>query len=139
MTKEPKKNQDMSVEEILKSIRGIIDNRDNIAQDNDDDILELTNIVSEPTEHATKSPRSSENLVSEKSTVETSNMLHQFAKVAKVVQESTKDTIKHRTLEDLVVEMMRPQLGKWLDENLPSLVKDLIEKEIKRLVPDDTK
>lgn len=147
MNKESKKNQgmsqdtsrdmsqDMSVEEILKSIRGIIDDRDDV----DDDILELTNVVSEPSEYITKSPGSSENLVSEKSTVEASNMLQQFAKVAKVAHESTKDTIKNRTLEDLVVEMMRPQISKWLDDNLPSLVKNLIEKEIKKLVPDDTK
>jgi hypothetical protein len=38
-------------------------------------------------------------------------------------------------LEDFVVEMMKPQLKLWLDSHLPSLVRELVEKEIKRLVP----
>jgi cell pole-organizing protein PopZ len=39
-------------------------------------------------------------------------------------------------LEDLVIEAMRPYLKEWLDKNLPSMVKRLVEKELRRLVPD---
>lgn len=41
------------------------------------------------------------------------------------------------TVEDLVVEALKPQLSSWLDKNLPILVKELVEKEIKRLIPHD--
>jgi uncharacterized protein len=39
------------------------------------------------------------------------------------------------TLEDLVVETMKPMLAEWLNANLPVIVSDLVEKEIRRLVP----
>ncbi len=37
-----------------------------------------------------------------------------------------------RTLEELVQEMLRPMLKSWLDENLPSIVEDLVRQEIER-------
>jgi hypothetical protein len=39
-----------------------------------------------------------------------------------------------RTVEDLVMELMRPMLREWLDDNLPSLVERLVQKEIRYLV-----
>jgi cell pole-organizing protein PopZ len=38
------------------------------------------------------------------------------------------------TVEDLVVEMIRPMLCEWLDENLPATVERIVQKEIRRLV-----
>lgn len=37
------------------------------------------------------------------------------------------------TVEDLVVESLRPMLKEWLDDHLPALVRNLVEKEIRRL------
>ncbi|MBY0355182.1 MAG: DUF2497 domain-containing protein [Rickettsiales bacterium] len=37
------------------------------------------------------------------------------------------------TVEDLVVEALKPMLKDWLDANLPSMVKQLVEKEIRKL------
>lgn len=37
------------------------------------------------------------------------------------------------TVEDLVIEALKPMLKEWLDGNLPSMVKALVEKEIRRL------
>lgn len=39
------------------------------------------------------------------------------------------------TLEDLVIEAMRPFLADWLNENLPTIVKQIVTKEIKKLIP----
>ena len=39
-----------------------------------------------------------------------------------------------RTVEDLVMELMRPMLREWLDENLPDMVERLVQKEIRYLV-----
>lgn len=41
------------------------------------------------------------------------------------------------TLEELVVEAIRPHLGEWLNENLPDIVKQLVQKEIRKLLPDE--
>jgi cell pole-organizing protein PopZ len=37
------------------------------------------------------------------------------------------------TLEEIVKELLRPQLQEWLDQNLPSLVERLVREEIERL------
>ncbi len=37
------------------------------------------------------------------------------------------------TVEDLVVESLKPMLKEWLDANLPSLVEALVKKEISKL------
>lgn len=37
------------------------------------------------------------------------------------------------TVEDLVIESLKPMLKDWLDGNLPSMVKSLVEREIRRI------
>lgn len=37
------------------------------------------------------------------------------------------------TVEDLVVEALKPMLKEWLDGNLPALVRSLVEREIRRV------
>jgi len=39
------------------------------------------------------------------------------------------------SLEDLVIEAMKPFLAEWLNKNLPVIVKKIVEKEVKRLIP----
>ncbi len=41
------------------------------------------------------------------------------------------------TLEELIVEALKPELSAWLEKNLPTLVTQLVEKEIKNLLPHD--
>jgi len=38
-----------------------------------------------------------------------------------------------RTVEDLMVEMLRPMLRSWIDANLPSIVERLVQQEIDRI------
>lgn len=38
-----------------------------------------------------------------------------------------------RTIEDLVIELLRPQLKEWLDNNLAPLVERVVEQEVKKL------
>ncbi len=39
-----------------------------------------------------------------------------------------------RTIEDMVMDSLKPMLRDWLDTNLPNMVEKLVEKEIRRLV-----
>ena len=131
-----RKMNDMSVEDILKSIRGIIDKRDD-KNDKEDDILELTDMVDSPDENVPfdlNEEIEEENLISGKLASETSSALKQFAEKAKSAVKDYKKS-KIPTLDELVIDILRPQLKQWLDDNLPSLVKELVEKEIKNLVP----
>jgi hypothetical protein len=38
-----------------------------------------------------------------------------------------------RTLEDIVVEMLRPMVKDWLDQNLPQIVEEKVEEEVQRV------
>lgn len=38
-----------------------------------------------------------------------------------------------RTLEDIVVEMLRPMVKEWLNANLPSIVEEKVEEEVQRV------
>ncbi len=39
------------------------------------------------------------------------------------------------TIEDLVMETMKPLLKEWLDSNLETIVRDIVEREIRKLIP----
>ncbi len=139
MNKEDKKNQDMSIEEILKSIKNAINNRKNFkTNDNDrdeEDILELTEVISEQQPDA---KAEEESLISTKSALETSDVLKNFANTMKDKKFEDLNSPKN-ALEELIIEMLKPELKKWLNENLPSLVKQLVEREIKKLMPNNKK
>ncbi len=151
MNIEYKKNLDMSVEEILKSIKEVINNRDSQAND---DILELTDII----EHkknlaATKQPHQNlsnkidlnaqqllqETSVAGKTATDTTNILKNYSPIEIADKGVEHTTGKGKILEELIVEMLRPALTKWLDTNLPYLVKPLVEKELQRLMPNGPK
>ncbi len=58
----------------------------------------------------------------------------------KMTEKNDIDTLKLRsgnTVEDIIIELIKPQLSDWLNKNLPSLVTSVVEKEIKKLVPKD--
>ena len=38
-----------------------------------------------------------------------------------------------RTLEDLTSDLLRPLLKAWLDENLPDIVRDRVDEEVRRI------
>ena len=38
-----------------------------------------------------------------------------------------------KTLEDIVVEMLKPMVKEWLDANLPAIVEEKVEEEVKRV------
>ncbi|MEM6648707.1 MAG: DUF2497 domain-containing protein, partial [Pseudomonadota bacterium] len=38
-----------------------------------------------------------------------------------------------RTIEDVIEAMLAPMLKQWLDENLPRIVEDKVEEEVRRI------
>lgn len=130
-----KKTPEMSVEEILKSIRGIINNHKK--ENKEEEILELTEVINEKKIPASEAFSIEEDyLISEKSAIEASNSFKNLTEKAKIASKEVKKE-KNLTIEELVIAMIKPLLKEWLDTNLPSLVKNIIEKEIKRLIPDE--
>ncbi|MCC8377514.1 MAG: PopZ family protein [Rickettsia endosymbiont of Graphium doson] len=127
MSKESKKSQDMSIEDILKSVKRVINERKNLSNE-DEDILELTEIIDQDEEE----------LISTKSAEKVNDILKDFTSTIKDKNLDNNVSSKN-ALEELVIEMLKPELKTWLDKNLPSLVKELVESEIKKLVQNSRK
>lgn len=127
--------EDMSIEEILSSIRGVINShstkkvipkRSSDPNTDEDDILELTET------YDLEDSSEEKNLLSEGMFDETSEIIKSFS--AKVNSDDFDQRKKSSgALEDLVIDILRPEISSWLNNNLPAIVRQIVEKEIKRL------
>lgn len=166
----PQDGKSESMEEILQSIKRIMDDNTDAEQKPAaaEDVFELTNPVKEDksvekelpvapapvvnTEATIKSvesvfsavsePKAAavdvERLMSEQSANAAANS---FKKISEATQKDysipsipSPQMRNGNTVEDLVLEALRPMLKDWLDKNLPGIVQKIVEKEIKRIV-----
>ncbi|MDE2029114.1 MAG: DUF2497 domain-containing protein [Alphaproteobacteria bacterium] len=74
-------------------------------------------------------------LVSEPAASSAASALSSLANTLEIERLSTGSGLGNggRTLEDMVIELMRPMLKDWLDQNLASVVERLVQKEIERI------
>ncbi len=126
-----KSRGDMSIEDILQSIRNVINSKTDI-----DEELELTEIAYPDESEIDEVGDNS--LLSEDSSALTQTIIENFVETAcslghHVVEDKAKAP-KVKTIEDFVVDMLKPQMKEWLDDNLPLLVKQVVSEEIRRLV-----
>ncbi len=131
MSREP------SMEDILSSIRRVIardeapGNAREIRVPEADDILDL-----QDEEDRAQTERANDELVSEASADAARQSLDALtAAVAPAVTAATvaAPAVGGRTMEEVVLDALRPMLKEWLDANLPSLVEAMVAKEISRI------
>ncbi|MFZ1430577.1 MAG: DUF2497 domain-containing protein [Geminicoccaceae bacterium] len=171
--------QEPSMEEILSSIRRIIAEDDPgsgavgsanatgganvmqaMADDEDDDVLELTEVVGGPgpsvtppaVAHSTQPPppapppavtpttaameprpmpaSAAESLISP---LVANASTQAFARLARAATTDDKKEASGVTVEQLVVDLLTPMLRDWLDKNLPEIVERVVEQEVKKL------
>lgn len=134
--KEGKLPEDMSIEEILSSIRGVINShstkkivpkRSSSPDVGEDDILELTETYDSETSSE------EENLLSDDQFDQTSKILNGFSAKINGDNFSHKKRKESGALEDLVIDILKPEIKSWLNNNLQTIVRQIVEKEIKRL------
>ena len=136
-------SREPSMEDILSSIRRVIA-RDESPQSIRDskagasqDVLELQDEDSDApeTEAVAEVPEStSEELVSDASADATRQSLEALNSV--ISPDSTHVAAPSsggRSMEDVVIEALRPMLKQWLDANLPDMVEAMVAKEISRI------
>ena len=128
---------DDKLEDILSSIRGIIENhnpindeRDHIENEKSDDaVLELTRVVDGDN---FASADGADVLLS-------SDVQHQaeveFKRFAESVAQKEVEEVQMDSMDDKVNKIMRPLIKDWLDNNLPRIVERIVSEEIKRIVP----
>jgi cell pole-organizing protein PopZ len=100
-----------------------------------DGIDEEANPASGDTEKT--SAKNNERLLKEKAADESSETLRSLVSNIPRTHVSSPYTKGGVTLEELTIEAMRPFLAEWLNENLPTIVKQIVSKEIKKLIPQD--
>lgn len=170
--------QEPSMEEILSSIRRIIAEDDPgggapgpanaagganvmqaMADDEDDDVLELTEVVGGPgpsmpaaVAHPTQPPAptpppaaapttaameprpmpasAAEPLISP---LVANASTQAFARLTRAATTDDRKEASGVTVEQLVVDLLTPMLRDWLDKNLPEIVERVVEQEVKKL------
>jgi hypothetical protein len=165
-----KTTQEPSMEEILSSIRRIIaedepggqgasaraDDGADADHDEDDDVLELTEIVDEPAprqpvaavappappappppspsaqETPAMAATSAESLISPVAATASTNAFARLAKAA-TPDDNRPMAVAGISVEQLVVDLLTPMLRDWLDQNLPGIVERVVEQEVKKL------
>jgi len=114
---EDKSDEDLTIEEILSSIRKII-------SEDEEDVLDLTDVVDDDRSLAQKYADGD---------------LNAYAGVmyssAELELESPPEESRE-TLEGFVSAMLKPMLKEWLDLNLPNIVQRSVEAEIARMTRD---
>lgn len=135
MSREP------SMEDILSSIRRVIarDEAPGAAREQraaaNEDILDLQDEEAETA--APESTPTAEELVSTASADAARQSLEALtaaiAPAAAVTTAPQAAASPARTMEDVVLEALRPMLKNWLDTNLPPLVEAMVAKEISRI------
>lgn len=82
-------------------------------------------------------PAHSSGILDENAARLSSVSLKEFVSTINNKQVNSPHTRSGTSLEDLVIEAMKPFLADWLNKNLPVIVKKVVEKEVKRLIPKD--
>jgi cell pole-organizing protein PopZ len=125
---------EVKLEDILRSIRGIIDNDNNVfssevkkgnkafLEDEHDNVLELTSILKENAENC---------LVSEDTKHHAKAEINKFNDALK----SGEYVERSQSLDIIVNDLMRPLIKDWLDNNLPKIVENIVSEEIKKIIP----
>jgi len=151
MVSEPKEQNDVKIEDILKSIKNMIDSPNNVLDDSSDssfkeemnykkkkakadigdiaegeNILELTSIV-----RAGDGFNNKDTLLSEETTNKAKSEIDKFANTLKETNYS-KDAMP---FEEMLNKLMLPLMRSWFDANLPRIVERVVEQEIKKIIP----
>ncbi|MDP4708566.1 MAG: DUF2497 domain-containing protein [Rickettsiaceae bacterium] len=131
------KGVDTKLEDILKSIRGIIDNHNQSVKTEsngsdfveEDPILELTSVISSDKNYFTKDEDKS--FISMEAKRKTEAELNKFANYL----EESEYSLKDKSLDSMVNVLMRPLVKEWLDSNLPRIVEKVVSEEIRKMIP----
>jgi len=90
-----------------------------------DEIIEKNNLILEKINY---------NLIHEETIYQASNSLKKLMEAKNLVN-NIGNFARDETLTKIAVNLMEPKLEKWLNENLPLMVENIIREEIEKIVP----
>jgi cell pole-organizing protein PopZ len=121
MSQDRSSEQQPSMEEILTSIRRIVD--EGAAEGDSPAPAADAADAAEPLPAA-------EPLVSPAAASASTSA---FARLTRAMAAEAKPALGGKTVEELLAELLRPMLKEWLDRNLPQVVERVVEQEVKKL------
>lgn len=158
MNKGQNKTQEMSVEEILESIRRVIGDdapsapvnhvpeaikhppmtssiqpqHTHQVQEENDDILELTTPIKLTHKPQIQTQDKPEAFLARDTINKTTQQIDELmSAVGNSFEKSNNNS--HQSIDALVSELIKPQLKQWLDANLPGLVTTIVRQEISKI------
>ncbi len=97
-----------------------IDSLDNIEEDfNDNSKLE----------------KISHNLINEETIYQSTNSIKKLMEAKNIVKKVNDSFANDELLNKIAMNLMEPKLEKWLNDNLPNLVEEIVRKEIEKIIP----
>ena len=136
-----------SIDEILSSIRKVIAEDEMVDKGQQDAAFDA--ISSSESHEMPDEVHSSENDILELTSREDDRLVNpetaqglrqSLSTLAALSQPSARPQIVRTgetSLEGLITEMLRPMMKEWLDQNLPTLVESMVEREIRRITKKD--
>lgn len=125
-----KDKEELSVDQILDSIRGVINSKELKAPKrpilSSDNVLELTEIYDKEDKES-----SDYSLLDQNTQDDTIKIIDDFVLKA---TKNTKESHQSKNVEQLIKEIVKPELKTWLNRNLRSLVKEVVAEELSKLV-----
>ena len=134
-----------ALDDILSNIRGVI-----TGKAPNTDVLDLTMkiaddgfmtktvqqpIIDYPAEKQPANQNSE--LIDIKVAQESRNALKHIIKLAERNEIDSLPLKNGNSVEDIIIDLLKPQLSDWLNKNLPGIVNNIVQKEIKKLIPQD--
>lgn len=121
------KNKSHNIEDILKSVRTIINNHEklNYEEDTEQDkeeegVLELTSVVQ----------TDQQEIISDEIKKQVSEEINKFANIIKA-----KNSNKNDSLESLVESLVKPLIKDWIEHNLTQMIEKILKEELKKIIP----
>lgn len=133
--------EERHLDDIIDSIRGIIkqhdplkgasDNSDNINIELDDHDEHLQDSADEPLEldRIDVNDQNNQELISNDTLSEIKLLINKFNEQVKSSQQNTNNVLQNNMLE-----VMRPIIKEWLDNNLPKMVEQILQDELKKII-----
>lgn len=141
--------QEEKLEDILRSIRGMIDNHGPNSESSYES-KQVQPIISKKEKSKSSGSNSNDSILelTDEFVQENANLKHNIGLISnEIINKSASLIEEFKTelnnnnykqedkLELVVTDLLKPLLKDWLDHNLPKLVEKMIAEELKRLIP----
>ncbi|MDF3048226.1 MAG: hypothetical protein K0R73_1344 [Candidatus Midichloriaceae bacterium] len=120
-----------------KNLQPAASQEQDILKQLDEDVLKA-GAKYEPIQDKSFEQMSTTSLIKEEVAAATKNAISEMLRSATSSGESKNaqnSVLASKSLEDVVITLLRAELQNWLNENLEGMVKTIVENEIKRIIP----